>query len=45
MSELVMLGLAGTFGAALALFVATSLVALPFVAYDRIRAPARARRR
>lgn len=44
MSNLMMLGFAGTFGAAFALFVATSVVALPFVAYDRIRAPARSRR-
>ena len=45
MSEFVMLGLAGTFGTALGLFVVTSLVAAPLVAYDRVRASAKARRR
>lgn len=45
MSEYVMLGLAGTFATGLGLFVATSLVAAPLVAYDSMRASVRARRR
>ena len=45
MTEYVMLGVAGTFGGALALFVVTSIVALPFVALEKARAPARMRPR
>ena len=41
MSEMVMMGVAATFGGALALFVVTSFVALPMIAYDTVRAPAR----
>jgi hypothetical protein len=45
MSEYVMLAVAGTFGGALALFITTSIVALPLLALEKARAPARARRR
>lgn len=45
MSEYVMLAVAGTFGGALALFIGTSVVALPLLALERARAPAKARRR
>lgn len=45
MSEFVMLGVAGTFGGALALFLATSVVALPLLALEKARARAEPRRR
>ena len=38
MSQMVILGLAGTFGLALSAFVVTSAVALPFLAYDELKA-------
>lgn len=43
MSEMMMLGIAGTFGGALALFVLTSAVAAPFYVYEEVRARRRRR--
>lgn len=45
MSEMLVFAVAGAFGLSLTAFVATSAVALPFVAYDSIKAQRRPARR
>ena len=45
MSEYVMRAVAGTFGGALALFITTSIVALPLLALEKVSSPAKSRRR
>jgi hypothetical protein len=45
MSEYAVLAVAGTFGGALALFITTSIVALPLLALEKARAPLKSRRR
>ena len=44
MSQLVINGLAGTFGVAMLMFLATSVVATPVMLYDEVRGRRRRRR-